>query len=123
MRSVLIAIAVLLVTAPAAGAKVWFQDIGGRAVRRGDIVSTTIMGCPGNESCRAVVEGVVVYVRRVRGAPELERVGRVSGGGGGRLPGPPLHPGRDPPLAPRSGRAVDAAAAVSIPFREGWNRR
>lgn len=34
MRSLLIAIAVLLVTAPPAGAKVWFQDIGGRAVRR-----------------------------------------------------------------------------------------
>ena len=33
--------------------------MGGRAVRRGDTVSTTIMGCPGNESCRAVVEGVV----------------------------------------------------------------
>jgi hypothetical protein len=75
-RTVLIALGVLLLTAPAANAKVWFQDMGGRAAHRGATVSTTIMGCPGNESCRASVEGAVVYVRRVCGAPDLERLGR-----------------------------------------------
>jgi len=113
-RTVAIAIGVLLLTAPAADAKVWFQDMGGRAVHRGATVSTTIMGCPGNESCRAAVEGVAIYVRRVRGAPELERVGRVSGSGTLRFRVPPVHTGRYRLVSREGGRLVNASSAFSI---------
>jgi hypothetical protein len=114
MRSFLVVVAVLLVTAPAADAKVWFQDMGGRAVRRGDAVSTTIMGCPGNESCRAAVEGVVVYVRRLRGAPESARAGRISGNGTLRFRVPHVHTGRYRLVAREGGRLVNASAAFSV---------
>jgi len=50
--------------APAADAKVWFGDLQGRELSWGQRVSSTIAGCPGNDSCRATVQGVAVYLRR-----------------------------------------------------------
>jgi hypothetical protein len=70
--------------APAAEAKVWFGDLGGRELGWGQRVSSTIAGCPGNDSCRAAVEGVVVYLRRgpvSRPRAYRRRGGRVSAGG------------------------------------------
>jgi hypothetical protein len=59
-----IAAAATAASAPPAGAKVWFNDLGKRDVRWDQRVTSTILGCPGNESCRAHVEGRDVYLRR-----------------------------------------------------------
>jgi hypothetical protein len=73
--------------APAADAKVWFGDLQGRELSWGQRVSSTIAGCPGNDSCRATVQGVAVYLRRgpVRrtGARRrhLRRLRRISASG------------------------------------------
>jgi hypothetical protein len=73
--------------APAAEAKIWFGDMQGRELAWGQRVSSTIAGCPGNDSCRAAVKGVAVALRRGpgrrtahRGGPP-HRLGRVSGSG------------------------------------------
>ena len=81
-----LALTSVLVLAPGAGAKVWFQGMQGRDVQRGHRVTTTILGCPGNPSCRAAVEGITVQMRRaVRTwrAPNARtwRVGRVDRNG------------------------------------------
>lgn len=77
------AVAVVLASAPGAEAKVWFQDMGGRVLRWDHVVSSTILGCPGNESCREAVEGVTVYLRRTASPrnPDLLLVGRITGRG------------------------------------------
>lgn len=59
-----LALTSVLVPAPGAGAKVWFQRMQGREVQRGQRVTTTILGCRGNPSCRAAVEGITVQMRR-----------------------------------------------------------
>jgi len=82
-----VAVMVMAVGAPAADAKVWFADLQGRELPRGQRVSSTIGGCPGNDSCRATVEGLTVYLRRgqVTRAPasrrRLRRLGRINAGG------------------------------------------
>lgn len=73
--------------APAADAKVFFADLQGRMLRWDQRVSSTIGGCPGNESCRAAVQGVTVYLRRgpvTRRAVDrrhVRRLGRISASG------------------------------------------
>jgi len=73
--------------APAVDAKVWFRDMQGRVLRWDERVSSTILGCPGNESCRAAVEDTAVYLRRgpITRTPversRLRPVGRVTGRG------------------------------------------
>jgi hypothetical protein len=75
------------VAAPAAEAKVWFNDLRGRELRWDQRASSTIANCPGNPSCRAAVEGVAVYLRRgpiTRTAAtrrDLRRLGRISASG------------------------------------------
>ena len=83
----LLAAMVMGLAAPAAEAKVWFGDMQGRELAWGRRVSSTIAGCPGNDSCRAAVKGVAVALRRspVRRAPtgrrRQARLGRVSAAG------------------------------------------
>ena len=82
-----VALAVVAIAAPVADAKIWFGDLGGRRLRWDDRVSTTIANCPGNDSCRAAVEGVTVYLGRGRvtratvDRRRLHRLGRVSANG------------------------------------------
>ena len=88
LAAVALAVAAVLV-APAAptAAKVFFQDMQGRVVGWDDRVSSTILGCPGNESCRAAVEGTDIYLRRgARRSPPrttrgLRGLGRVTENG------------------------------------------
>ena len=69
---------------------------GGRNVA----VRIGIAGCPGNDSCRSAVEGVVVYLRRgpvTRSGARpraLHRMGRVSASGTLTFRVPHLSPGR-----------------------------
>ncbi|MEA2303297.1 MAG: hypothetical protein QOH43_577 [Solirubrobacteraceae bacterium] len=75
------------VAAPAAEAKVWFNDLQGRELRWDQRASSTISNCPGNPSCRAAVEGVAVYLHRgplARTAAtrrDLRSLGRISASG------------------------------------------
>ena len=91
------AIALLAVAAPAASAKVHFAELGGRVVVWDQRVSSTILGCPGNASCRAAVEGITVYLRR---GPARDsgrggtRLGRISASGTITFRVPHLSPGR-----------------------------
>ncbi len=91
---------VTLVGASAADAKVFFGDLEGRTFVWDQRVSSTILNCPGNDSCREGVEGVVVYLRhgrRTRSRPKLhtlERVGRVSASGTLRFRVPHVRAGR-----------------------------
>jgi hypothetical protein len=74
-------------TASEAEAKVWFGDMQGRALARGHRVSSTIAGCPGNDSCRALVKGVAVALRRGPGKRtdnrrhEWPRLGHITASG------------------------------------------
>lgn len=93
------ALALLLLAAPAAG-KVWFQEMQGRVVRWDQRVSSTIGGCPGNDSCRAAVQGTPVYLRR--GAPRLppktatslRSIGTITADGRIAFRVPRIEPGR-----------------------------
>jgi hypothetical protein len=79
------ALALLAVAVPAAGAKVYFAEIGGRVLHWDQHASSTILGCPGNPSCRDAVDGLTVYLRRgplarhdaVAGR-HLTRLGKIS---------------------------------------------
>ena len=62
--AVVAAVALLAGATPPASAKVTFEDMRGRVLHWDQRVSSTILGCPGNDSCRKAVEGVVVYLRR-----------------------------------------------------------
>jgi hypothetical protein len=79
------ALALLAVTAPAAGAKVYFAQMGGRVLHWDQPASSTILGCPGNPSCREAVDGLAVYLRRgalarhdAIAGRHLTRVGKIS---------------------------------------------
>ena len=94
-----LALTSVLVLAPGAGAKVWFQRMQGREVHSGQRVATTILGCPGNPSCRAAVEGITVQMRRaVRTwrSPNARtwRLGRVDRNGRVVFRVPRVAPGR-----------------------------
>ena len=103
-RAVAVAIAtalgLLAVAAPAARAKVWFGEMSGRVVHWDQRAASTILGCPGNPSCRNAVEGITVYLRRgpaARGAigPRgLTRVARISASGTITFRVPHVSPGR-----------------------------
>jgi hypothetical protein len=75
------------VAAPPAAAKVWFNDLDGRELVWEQRVASTILGCPGNPSCRETVEGVEVRLRRgpssrgniTRG--HVRRLGRITAQG------------------------------------------
>ena len=84
---------VLLLLVPAAVAKVWFQDIEGRELRRGVRITTVITGCPGNPSCSAEVQGVTVLLRR-DGDPGLRRLARINTDGRLRFRVPHVRLGR-----------------------------
>ena len=91
------ALALLAVAAPAAGAKVHFAEMGGRVVHWDQRVSSTILGCPGNASCREAVEGITVYLRRgpARGSGRGgTRLARISANGTIAFRVPHLAPGR-----------------------------
>jgi hypothetical protein len=85
--AVVAAAALGAVAAPAAEAKVWFNDLAGRELRWDQRASSTIANCPGNPSCRAAVEGIVVYLRRgpvsrtAATRRDLRRLGRISASG------------------------------------------
>ena len=118
------ALAALAVTAPAAGAKVHFAEMGGRIVRWDQRVSSTILGCPGNASCREAVEGITVHLRRgpagVRGAIDgrgLTRLGRISARGTLAFRVPHLSPGRFHLVARVPAGAARRWTAVSGTFR------
>jgi hypothetical protein len=79
------ALALLAVSAPAAGAKVYFAEMGGRVLHWDQHASSTILGCPGNASCRDVVDGLTVYLRRgplsphgTPGGGHITRLGKIS---------------------------------------------
>ena len=86
-QCVVVALAVLAVTAPAAEAKVYFADMDGRVLHWDQRVSSTILGCPRNASCGDIVEGLMVYLRRgsIRSRDfdrhRLRRLGRISASG------------------------------------------
>jgi hypothetical protein len=94
-----IALASVLVLAPGAAAKVWFQHMQGREVHRGQRVATTILGCRGNPSCRDAVEGITVQMRRAVKtwrSPHARtwRLGRVDRNGRLVFRVPPVATGR-----------------------------
>lgn len=96
----LAAVAAGTLVAAEAHAKVWFQTLEGRKLAWGQRVSATILGCPGNDSCRATVQGVTVYLRRgpVRrtGARRrnLHRVATITTSGKVSFRVPRVPPGR-----------------------------
>ena len=98
--AVVVAAALLAAAAPTANAKVWFAEMGGRVVHWDQRASSTILGCPGNPSCRDAVEGITVYLRRgptARGAigrRGLTRLGPVSARGTITFRVPHVAPGR-----------------------------
>lgn len=95
--ALVVAAALLAVAAPAASAKVWFAEMGGRVVYWDQRAATTILGCPGNPSCREAVEGITVYLRRgpARAAARGGiRLGRISASGTIAFRVPHLAPGR-----------------------------
>lgn len=85
--ALVVAALVAAVGASAADAKVWFNDLGRQELHWDQRVSSTIINCPGNDSCRETVEGETIYLRRgaVRrtGAKRhrLRRLGRISATG------------------------------------------
>ena len=113
----------LLVAAPAANAKIHFGEMGGRVVHWDQRVSSTIAGCPGNRSCRDVVEGITIYLRRGPVSPAriaargLTRVGRVSGRGTITFRVPHLSPGRYHLVARVPAGAQRRWSPVSATFR------
>jgi len=81
-----VSLAVLAVAAPNVNAKVHFAEMGGRVLHWDQRATSTILGCPGNPSCRAAVEGIVVYLRRgpsrgATGGRGITRLGRISARG------------------------------------------
>jgi hypothetical protein len=87
--------AALLLAAPAFG-KVWFQSMGGRHLSTGQQVTSVILGCPGNPSCREAVHGARVYLHRLgaRAARRGPLIARVSAGGRIAFNVPQVKPGR-----------------------------
>ena len=89
-----------LLAVPTASAKVHFAQLGGRVLHWDPRASSTILGCPGNPSCRAAVEGITVYLRRgpaSRGAivsRGLIRLGPISASGTIAFRVPHVSPGR-----------------------------
>jgi hypothetical protein len=100
MVGLFLAVMLAGLAASAAEAKVWFGDLQGRELAWGHRVSSAIAGCPGNDSCRATVEGAVVYLRRgpvrTTGAHRrhLRRLGRISSSGRLSFRVPHVAPGR-----------------------------
>jgi hypothetical protein len=98
--AVIIAAAILALITPAAGAKVWFNDFHARTIHWDQRVSSTILGCPGNASCRNDVKGVTVYLRRGQSSrPGIHRKGlhklaRINPNGTLRFRAPHLPAGR-----------------------------
>ena len=111
---------VLLLAAPASG-KVWFQKMTGRHLRVGQHVTSVILGCPGNPSCREAVEGARVYLHRIRATPLGRPLGRVSANGRIAFDVPSVRPGRYRLLArvrtDRGWRTLHASDAFSVAAR------
>jgi hypothetical protein len=55
-------IAVVLVVAPSASAKIWFRGVDARTYEAGQLVRAAIAGCRGNTACARAVAGVQIYV-------------------------------------------------------------
>ena len=87
VRCLVIALAALAVTAPAAEAKIWFQEMEGRVLHWDQTASSRILGCAGNDSCGPAVDGVTVYLRAGPSRREsvdrrrVKRLARIAGGG------------------------------------------
>jgi hypothetical protein len=105
----LLAVVALLVFAAPASAKLYFTQIGGRAVRWDERVSTTIANCPGNPSCRSAVQNARVWIRRA-GSRQLRFVARVDHNGTLRFRVPHVRPGRYVLVA--EGRAVSQSFRI-----------
>jgi hypothetical protein len=127
LRAVALAVAtalgLLAVAVPAASAKVWFAGMGGRVVHWDQRVTSTILGCPGNASCRDAVEGVTVHLRRgpaSRGAVATRRgtrLGAISARGTITFRVPRLSPGRFHLVARLPAGEQRRWSAVSETFR------
>ena len=95
-----VVVAALLAAAPTASAKVHFAQLGGRVLQWDQRASSTILGCPGNPSCRDAVQGITVHLRRgpaSRGAivsRGLIRLGPISASGTIAFRVPRVSPGR-----------------------------
>jgi hypothetical protein len=88
------AVTVVLVLAAPASGKVWFQKMTGRHLRVGQHVSSVILGCPGNPSCREAVEGARVYLHRIGATRRGRHLSRVSASGRIAFDVPSVRPGR-----------------------------
>lgn len=117
------AAAIVAIAAPSAHAKIWFGDIGGRVLEWDARVTSTIAGCPGNDSCGTAVEGTTVYLRRGRTPRNLvprrglRRVARVSSAGRIAFRVPRVAPGRYQLVARLRGTTDGRFFRVSGTFR------
>jgi hypothetical protein len=93
----------------------------GREVRVGQLVTTTIRNCPGNDSCTSFVRGTAVRLRR-GAARNVSRVrtralARVGGDGRLRFRVPETSPGRYHLIAVVSYRGGHRRLLASGTFR------